>query len=124
MLKIMLKRLFAIILILSVPGCSVIDTSLEKNDLYNLSVYEDNICNNSVLVTVFASHGNSALVVRKIEQFRTKDSTINIHVYLSLPMFTDNGSSSQISYSVIVPADINKVTIGDDEQIIWTRTKG
>ena len=124
MLKIMLKRLFAIILILSVPGCSVIDTSLEKNDLYNLSVYEDNIGNNSVLVTVFASQGNSALVVRKIEQFRTKDSTINIHVYLSLPMFTDSGSSSQISYSVIVPADINKVTIGDDEQIIWTRTKG
>ncbi|QCZ30677.1 hypothetical protein D8Z79_001590 [Escherichia fergusonii] len=87
-------------------------------------MYEDNIGNNSVLVTVSASHGNSALVVRKIEQFRTKDSTINIHIYLSLPMFADKGSSSHISYSVIVPADINKVTIGDDEQIIWTRTKG
>lgn len=120
----MLKRLFAIILILSVPGGSVVDTSLEKDDLYNLSVYEDNIGNNSVLVTVFASHGNSALVVRKIEQFRTKGSTINIHVYLSLPMFADKGSSSQISYSVIVPPDIDKLTIGDDEQIIWARSKG
>lgn len=87
-------------------------------------MYENNIGNNSVLVTVSASHGNSALVVRKIEQFRTKDSTINIHIYLSLPMFADKGSSSHISFSVIVPADINKVTIGDDEQIIWTRKKG
>ncbi|TLJ10116.1 hypothetical protein FEK47_18355 [Escherichia sp. E3659] len=118
----MLKRLFAIILILSVLGCSVVDTSLEKNDLYNLSVYEDNIGGASVLVTVFANHGNSALVVRKIVQSRTASSTINIHVYLSLPMFADKGSPSQISYSVIVPADINKVTIGDDEQIIWVRS--
>ncbi|EGM8094429.1 TPA: hypothetical protein JLP25_003523 [Escherichia coli] len=48
---------------------------------------------------------------------------INPGINLS-ELFADNGSPSQISDSVIVPADINKVTIGDDEQIIWARSKG
>lgn len=51
----MLKRLFFIILILSATGCSIVDTSLEKKDLLNLSVYENNIVDNSVLIRVVAS---------------------------------------------------------------------
>ncbi|MCH5360765.1 hypothetical protein KD923_11265 [Escherichia fergusonii] len=119
----MLRRLFTIIVILSATGCSIVDTSLEKKDILNLSVYENYIVDNSVLIIIVADHGNSALVVREIEQRRAASSTINIHIYLSLPMFADKESSSDIYYTLIVPPDIDKLTIGDDEQIVWTRAK-
>jgi hypothetical protein len=63
----------------------------------------------------------SAYVVKKIEMKKTDDILI-VKVVLSL--FGKKGKSGSFNESIIIPPDVNKVVLGNNAVVLWTRSNG
>lgn len=94
---------------------------LKRKDILHYAIEESVNSNGQKLVTVSGLAFHSAMVVRRIDQIEMPDASIRIQVHLWLMMFGGKGSSGTFSYSLVVPDNINKITFGCEDDIIWSR---
>ena len=109
---------FGIIIIeISLVGC-VGDMILEKEYTHRLKVEQIENSPVELYITGLAMH--SALVVSKIDTSQS-DDVLQLKIYLRLVSFAPAGSSGSFAYHLVVPETVHKVTLGEEQAIIWMR---
>lgn len=92
---------------------------LEKKDVVNFSVNvteDDSSEFTTLMVSGLAFH--SSLVVGKIEEVRSSESSVRILIHLSPPKADRSG---RFNYVFKIPAEVNEVFFGNENSKVWQR---
>lgn len=107
-----------IILLSTLPSCSMGERILEARDVRFDKIIESNSpTTHELKLSGQAFH--SALVISNIKVIQEKDILV-ILVYMSL----NKGKSGYLDYTVSIPDSVNEVMFGNDRALIWKRGIG